>query len=135
MFIRRRFLLTPILIVEAHTLLRQALRGWLEVTFPGCQVFEAASGTEAIALTRARLPGVVLIDLTLPDMNGLEATARLEVITPQTPVVILTSCEVEKQYAQLRAKGASTFVVINRVTELRSTLATLLCPQKELVES
>lgn len=128
-------MLPTILIVEAHTVLRQALRGWLEMTFPRYEISEAASGAEAIALTRTRAPDVVVIELSLPDMNGLEAMARLEVITPETPMVILTSCEVEKQYVQSRTKGTSTFVVINRVTELRSTLAPLLAPQRKLVES
>jgi CheY-like chemotaxis protein len=130
-FIRRRFMRTTILIVEAHTVLRRALRGWLEITFPGYQVIEAASGNEAITLTQAGPPSVVVMDINLPDMNGLDATAHLKAISPATPVVILTSYEVEKQYAHTRAHGANTFVVKNRVTELRSTLAPLLSPQSE----
>jgi CheY-like chemotaxis protein len=133
--IRRRFLRTTILVVETHNELRQALRDWLETTFPGYQIIEAASGDDAIALTQARSPSVVVMDISLPDMDGLEATAHLKAISPATPVVILTSYEVEKQYARTRASGASTFVVKNQVNELRSTLATLLFPQSELVES
>jgi CheY-like chemotaxis protein len=103
--------------------------------FPGYQVIEAATGAEAVALTQARSPGVVLMDFILPDMNGLEAAARLGAITPAPSVVILTDCEVEKQVVRSQAKGTSAFVVIKRVTELRSTLALLLTPQSELIGS
>lgn len=84
-----------------------------------------------MALIQARSPGVVVLDLRLPDMNGLEAAAHLNATSPATPLVILTSCEFEKQYARTQANGASTFVVKDQVTELRSTLATLLAPQRE----
>jgi DNA-binding NarL/FixJ family response regulator len=123
-----------ILIVEAHNMLRGALRGWLEMIFPEYRITEATSGREAIALTQSRSPDVVILDISLPDMNGLEATAHLNDISPATPVVILTSCAIEKQYARTRANGANTFVVKNDTAELRSTLETLLSPQRESLQ-
>ncbi len=123
-----------ILIVEDHEAMRQALRGWLEITFPGCRVIEAVGREEAIVMAEAFSPHVVVVDIGRPGANGLETTARIKAIAPATRVVVLTSYEAEAHHAHAMASGASACVPRDRITdELRSTLADLLSPSNESV--
>jgi YesN/AraC family two-component response regulator len=61
-----------ILIVEDQELVRRALRKLLEVVYSRYQVIEAASGEEALGLTKTEQPHLVIMDITLPGMNGIE---------------------------------------------------------------
>ena len=67
-----------ILIVEDHDDVRRALRDWLELEFPRCRVIEAASGEEAVALIRIESPCLVVMDIRLPGMNGIETTRQIK---------------------------------------------------------
>jgi len=71
--------------------------------FPDFCIVEATGGEEAVALTLFHLPEVTLMDIGLPQMNGLEATWRIKAIVPQAHVVIVTDrevAEVEKETVQ-----------------------------------
>ena len=116
-----------ILIVEDHDAVRRSLRDWLEVEFPQCRVIEAASGEEAIALIRIESPRLVVMDISLPGMSGIEATRRIKAALPSTQVVMLTIHEDDAHRADAAAAGASAYVP-KRVmqTELIPTLAALL---------
>lgn len=118
---------TTILIVEDHDAVRRSLRDWLEVEFPGCRVIEAASGEEAIALTEAESPRLVVMDITLPGMNGIEATRRIKTTWPSTQIVILTIHESDAYRADATMAGASAYVPkASMQTELIPTLGALL---------
>jgi len=73
----------------------------------GFQTLEAASGAEAIALTLARAPDIVLMDLRLPDMDGMEAARRLkgDMRTVRIPVVALSALPLEGNDDWLEAAG------------------------------
>jgi CheY-like chemotaxis protein len=73
----------------------------------GFQTLEAASGAEAIALTLARAPDIVLMDLRLPDMDGMEAARRLkgDMRTARIPVVALSALPLEGNDDWLEAAG------------------------------
>ena len=118
---------TTILIVEDHEAVRRSLRDWLEVEFPQCRVIEAASGEEAIALIRGESPRLVLMDISLPGMSGVEATRRIKAALPSTQIVMLTIHEDDAHRADATAAGASAYVP-KRVmqTELIPTLTALL---------
>jgi two-component system invasion response regulator UvrY len=121
-----------ILIVEDHDTLRKALRQWLEVAFPCCYVLEAASGEEALPLVRARAPHVVIMDIGLPGMSGIEATRRIKSSLPATHVVVLTMYEDEASRAAAARAGASSYVVKRTMEiDLLPVVATLLPGQKE----
>jgi DNA-binding NarL/FixJ family response regulator len=78
-----------VLIVDDHPLVRSGARIMLED--PGIEIIgEAASGGESIHLVGTLRPDVVLMDIGMPDMNGLEATAAIKRDSPETAVVILT---------------------------------------------
>lgn len=80
-----------ILLVDDHEVVRKGLRGYLESLPEYSVVGEAASGEEAIALVAEFIPDVVLMDLIMPGMDGVEATRRVKKISPRTQVVVLTS--------------------------------------------
>ena len=116
-----------ILIVEDHDAVRRSLRDWLEVEFPQCRVIDAASGEEAIALIRGESPRLVLMDISLPGMSGVEATRQIKAALPSAQVVMLTIHENDTYRADATTAGASAYVT-KRVmqTELIPTLAALL---------
>jgi DNA-binding NarL/FixJ family response regulator len=116
-----------ILIVEDHDDVRRALRDWLELEFPRCRVIEAASGEEAIALACAESPRLVVMDIRLPGMNGIETTRQIKAALPLAHIVMLTVLEDEIYRAKARAAGASAHVTKQRMhTELVPALAALL---------
>ena len=100
-----------ILIVDDHVVLRQALRLLLEV-HPEIEVVgDAGNGREATELAEKLLPDVILMDMVMPGLNGLEATRQIRRRLPRTKVLILTGyMEDEQIVAALRA-GASGYVV------------------------
>lgn len=116
-----------ILIVDDHNLMRQCLRVWLEGQFPGCQVMEATNGEEAITLARLSSPQVVVMDVDLPGMSGIQATAHIKAMVPATPVVILSFHDDTVHRAHATTAGANAYVVKGRISsELQPTLAALL---------
>jgi len=100
-----------VLIVDDHAVLRQALRLLLEV-HPEIEVAgDAANGREAMEAAEKLLPDVILMDMVMPGLNGLEATRQIRRRLPKTKVLILTGyMEDEQIVAALRA-GASGYVV------------------------
>lgn len=102
-----------ILLADDHGILRAGLRLLLQ-TMEGIEVVgEASDGREAIALTRKLKPDVVMMDIMMPELNGLDATARVVASSPGTNVVILSmSASEESVLAALRA-GAVGYLLKN----------------------
>ncbi|GAB3744182.1 response regulator [Microlunatus parietis] len=102
---------TRVLIVDDQALLRGSFRVLLE-TEPGLTVVgEAGTGTEAVALAAELAPDVVLMDVRMPELDGLEATRRICADLPDVRVLILTTFDLDEYvYAGLRA-GASGFLL------------------------
>ena len=100
-----------ILIADDHTLFRDGLRS-LFASLPETQVVgEAASGEEAIALAESLQPDVVLMDIQMPGLNGLEATRRITQASPHVGVVMVTMFEDDESvFAAMRA-GARGYVL------------------------
>jgi DNA-binding NarL/FixJ family response regulator len=116
-----------ILIVEDYEMVRALLHEWLGTAFPDCRFQEAHSGEEAIALASASPPEVVLMDIGLTQMNGIEATRHIKAIAPQTQVVMLTIHEDDAYRADASAAGASAYVPKRKMqTELLPALRALL---------
>ncbi len=100
-----------IFIVDDHAVVRQGIRTLLGM-HPDLQVVgEAESAETALRLIAQLLPNVVLMDLLLPGMNGVEATRQIKRISPSTQVVVLTSyAEDEHIFPALRA-GAISYIL------------------------
>ncbi len=126
--VERILLVQPtILIVEDHPAVRKSLRDWLSVMLPDCKFVEAQSGEEAVALADAQALDIVLMDIGLPGMNGIEATRRIKAIAPKTSVVMLSIYEEEAFQTDAAAAGASAFVRKRTMdSELVTVIKTLL---------
>jgi NarL family two-component system response regulator LiaR len=100
-----------VIIVDDHAIVRQGLRTYLELQ-PDIEVVgEASNGAEAIALTRETLPDIVLMDLVMPQADGVEATRAITGLSPSTRVIVLTSfSEDEKVFASIKA-GAQGYLM------------------------
>lgn len=109
--LERILLVQPtILVVEDHAAVRKSLCDWLSVMLRDCKFVEAQSGEEAVALTDAQPSDLVLMDIGLPGMTGIEATRRIKAIAPKTSVVILSIHEEEAFQLDAAAADASAFV-------------------------
>lgn len=116
-----------LLIVEDHDAMRTALREWLSETFPACDLVEARSGEEGVALAEIKSPDIVVMDIGLPDMSGIEATRQIKKAVPQVQVVMLTIFEDPAYQADAREAGASGYVFKHRMhTDLIPIVASLL---------
>jgi two-component system, NarL family, invasion response regulator UvrY len=116
-----------ILIVEDHQGVRQSLREWLELSFPRYQVMEATSGEDAVAVAQAMAPCLVIMDIGLPGMSGIEATQGIIAAAPTTRVVMLTMYDDEAHRADATAAGVSAYVPKRKVQkELLPVLTRLL---------
>jgi len=100
-----------VMIVDDHELVRQGVRAFLDVQ-PDLQVVaEAASGREAVALARELVPDVVLMDLLMPGMDGVEATRKLKEVSPRSQVVVLTSHHDDAHVFPALRAGALSYVL------------------------
>lgn len=121
-----------ILIVEDHDKVRQALRKLLEVKFSQYKVIEAHSGEEAITLTFAEDPQLIIMDITLPGMSGIEATRRIRATLPSSPVVMFTIHEDDIYRKEAKEAGAIAYVAKHALqSELLPQLSALLTPAKD----
>mgnify|MGYP001767712577 CR=1 FL=1 len=100
-----------ILIVDDHEVVRNGIRSYLE-TLPDFDVVgEAASGEEAIRLVSEHVPEVVLMDLIMPGMDGIETTRRIKQISPRTYVVVLTSYHEDAHIFPALKAGAISYIL------------------------
>lgn len=107
-----------ILIVDDHNHYRQALKTYLEMALPSETrlIAEAQDGEEAIAKAREIKPDVVIMDIGLPGINGLEAARRIKGERPEVQVIIVTVCD-EGPYVEEALKlGAAGFLTKDRMT-------------------
>jgi DNA-binding NarL/FixJ family response regulator len=99
-----------ILIVEDHNELRSSLSGWLQSIFRDCNFMTSRTGEEAIDLASTYLPDIVLMDIQLPQMNGIEAMRRIKKISPQTQAVILSVHNFSTYREEAAAAGACAYI-------------------------
>lgn len=97
-----------ILIVEDHAPLRQSLHSWIVASFPDCDCVEAASGEEAIALAAAEHADVVLMDVELPGINGIDAMRQIQSRCPATRFVVMSQHDIAQWVRSAAAAGART---------------------------
>ena len=125
-----------VLLADDHKILRSGMCGLLE-SEPGIKVVaQAEDGRTAVRLCREHSPDVVLMDISMHDMNGIEATRQIIVNTPGAKVVILSMYSGQKFVADVFKAGASGYLLKDCdfgevVSAIRAVLAgeTYLCPQ------
>jgi len=100
-----------VLIADDHTILRSGVRLLLEAD-PNIEVVgEALDGNEALTLVEQLKPDVVLIDIAMPGMDGLEATRRIKTQWPATTVLVLTMHRSEEYFFEMLKLGASGYLL------------------------
>lgn len=102
--------LTKILVVDDHDLVRMGIVRML-ADIDGYQVVgDAKSGEEAVTKARTLLPDVVLMDVKMPGMGGLEATKKLLVVNPTLKIIAVTACDDDLYPTRLMQAGAVGYV-------------------------
>jgi DNA-binding NarL/FixJ family response regulator len=100
-----------VLLVDDHAVVRMGLRSFFDMLDDIDVVGEASDGSEGVAMARRLKPDVVLMDLLMPNMDGITAIGRIKAEMPETEIVTMTSfIEEEKVTAALEA-GASGYVL------------------------
>lgn len=108
-----------VMIVDDHEMVRKGAKGYLEAQPEIEVVAEAESGKDAVDLAREYVPDVVLMDLVMPGMDGVEATRKVKDISPRTQIIILTSFhEDEHIFPALQAGAISYMLKDVKATEL-----------------
>jgi DNA-binding NarL/FixJ family response regulator len=102
-----------VLLADDHELVRSGLRALLE-TLPDVEVVgDTGNGRAAIELTGECKPDIVLMDIEMPGLNGLEATARLQKTSPRTRIIILSMHADARYVAEALQAGASGYLLKN----------------------
>lgn len=100
-----------ILLVDDHNVVRMGLAAYFS-TLPEFEVAgEAASGAEAVQLVEQHVPDVVLMDLLMPGVDGVEATRRIKKLSPSTQVIVLTSHHDDEHIFPAIRAGALSYLL------------------------
>ncbi len=100
-----------VLVADDHTIVREGVRILLEAQ-PDIEVVgEAADGQEALARVRELQPDIVLIDIAMPNLNGMEATRAIKRDYPQIQIIALTMYESDEYFFQILNAGASGYIL------------------------
>jgi DNA-binding NarL/FixJ family response regulator len=100
-----------LLLADDHEVVRRGLRTLLEMQ-PGWQVVgEAVTGREAVEQVRTLKPHIAIVDMSMPELNGLEATRKILKLAPRTQVLILTQHESEQMVQAFLTAGARGYLM------------------------
>ena len=103
---------TRILIIDDHEVLREGLRSLLARLRPEWEICgEGVDGEQAIRLTQELQPDLVILDITMPRMSGLEASSRIRNLGLRVPILIFTTHQSERLSTEVRQAGAQGYVL------------------------
>ena len=100
-----------ILIVDDHEVVRKGVRAYLD-TYPDLKVVgEVSSGEEAVQKSEEYAPDIVLMDLILPGIDGVEATRQIKEISPHSQIIVLTSYDQDEYIFPALQAGATSYTL------------------------
>ncbi|HYN77851.1 MAG TPA: response regulator transcription factor [Lamprocystis sp. (in: g-proteobacteria)] len=124
---------TQILLVEDHRILREGLRAILEAQPDLAVLGEAEDGAEAVRRARALQPDLVVLDLSMPRMNGLDALADIKRVAPGTRVLILTAQTGDEYvFSALRAGADGYLLKDSTAAELLAGVRSVAAGERHL---
>ena len=100
-----------VLLVDDHAIVRQGVRTFLATQPDLSVVAEAGTGAEAVTLAAQYVPDVILMDLIMPDMDGVEATRRVKQVSPRSQVVVMTSYHEDEHIFPALKAGALSYLL------------------------
>lgn len=115
-----------VLVVDDHQVMRKGVRALLESDSAWEVCGEAENGRLAVEKTRELNPDLVILDLTMPEMNGLEAARQIRQVSPQTKIVIFSMHESPQVRKEARDAGADAFVSKSSMAEALTATAKAL---------
>lgn len=100
-----------ILLVEDHVVVRESIRQFLEREAKLEVIGEAGDGEEAVQMASQLKPDVIIMDISMPKLNGIEATKRIKALQPSTAILILTAYDYEQYIFPLLEAGAAGYLL------------------------
>jgi two-component system response regulator NreC len=100
-----------VLIADDHQVMRQGVRAVVELQDGWSVVGEAATGREAVEMAEKLRPEIVVMDVQMPELNGLEATRQIKKSIPETEVLMFTGLETEELVRQVFEAGARSYIL------------------------
>jgi DNA-binding NarL/FixJ family response regulator len=105
-----------VLIADDHELVRRALREIIDMDGKLEVCGEASNGREAVELAQRLRPAVIVLDVGMPELNGVEVTRQIKQSVPETEILVITGMESEDLVHQLLTAGARGYLVKNDTT-------------------
>lgn len=103
--------MTTVLLVDDHPVVRHGLRGMIAAEDDLTVVGEAGSGAEAVTLAQSLRPDVVLMDLRMPDIDGVTATEQILASMPYTRIIVVTTYETDADILRAVEAGAAGYLL------------------------
>ncbi len=100
-----------VLLVDDHEIVRQGIRAFFDAHDEFTVIGEAESGAAAVKMVETQIPDVVLMDLIMPGMDGVEATRRVKDLSPRTQIVVLTSYHDDEHIFPALKAGALSYIL------------------------
>ena len=103
--------LITVMVVDDHKVVRQGVRAFMDTQPDLTVVGEAGAGEEAVALAAEHAPDVVIVDLVMPGMDGVEVTRQVKQVSPRTQVIVLTSYHQDEHIFPAIRAGALSYLL------------------------
>ena len=105
------------LLADDHSLMREGLRSLFDGRDDMAVIADAANGRTAVALALKHKPEVIIMDVSMPDLNGIEATRQIVSANPQTKVIALSGHDTTQFVREMLSAGASAYLLKKRAYE------------------
>ena len=100
-----------VMIVDDHDMVRKGAKGYLEAQPDIAVVAEAESGEDAVRFAHEYVPDVVLMDLVMPGMDGVQATRKVKDVSPRSQIIVLTSYHQDEHIFPALQAGAISYLL------------------------